>query len=1061
LTEPFDAADVLGSLYDFQRATAEHAFARLYLDTDRTRRFLVADETGLGKTHVAAGIVAKTIEHLQHVHAVRRIDIVYVCSNADIAEQNLRKLLVTRGYQVKPAARLTLLVTYSDLLHPRISAGTKPVTFVAFTPATSFEFGWQTGRAEERAVLFLLLRGHLHLRKADTTALKRILQGSVGTLERFNFYIDGTRERTGEHWEPGIQAAFLANFDSSPIRKKLETLLSAVSHRRLTQAQAQEARQMSADLRRILARASIEALEPDLVILDEFQRFRHLLTADTAAGELADQLFVQPDAHVLLLSATPYKAFTYVEEQKAGGDDHYQDFIKTIEFLGGGTEASEAIRAALSMFRAGALSGNSIAEAKKILEEQLRRLMCRTERPPAGTARVLGGPAIRGDQIEGGDLAAYVALHRLAGALDAPFSIEYWKAAPYFGNFLDGYRVGEKLKAALGNPRRYAELMPLLEGLQHLRRDDIRGFKTVAWGNARLRRLAEGTVEAGWWRLLWIPPSLPYHELSRPFAVAAACNMTKRLIFSSWVAAPTAIASLLSYEAERRIYTEAEHFENTPQARDQVTSRLALKLDGGRAASMSALSLFWPCPTLAQATDPLLAAVETPRELRTLASVSRWAAGRVRPLVGERGTGRTSASSAWYWAAALLADSRGSVGTPLLHADFGALLDAVSGTAEEQSDGSSGGNVLATHVELALRTLRGAEPAVERPADLPEVVALLGLGAPGNIAWRALGRLFEGGDAVSGLGHWRAAATLASGLRSLFNRPEVTLLLGSPESSDDGAYWQVIARYCLDGDLQAVLDEYLHHLVESGGYDPHTDSGLINIADAARRALTIRAARYVARDPASAEPQEISFLSRFALRFGNVQQEQDDVRLPEVRAAFNSPFWPFVLASTSIGQEGVDFHWWCHAIVHWNLPANPVDFEQREGRVDRFKGHAVRRNVATQFRERALVPGTRDPWRALFQAALAARAPDSNDLNPYWGFPGEAQIERYILGYPLSRDGIRWEHLQEALALYRLAFGQPRQEDMVGILARRGLVGDDARLKELLLDLTPPPFTVS
>ena len=68
--------------------------------------------------------------------------------------------------------------------------------------------------------------------------------------------------------------------------------------------------------------------------------------------------------------------------------------------------------------------------------------------------------------------------------------------------------------------------------------------------------------------------------------------------------------------------------------------------------------------------------------------------------------------------------------------------------------------------------------------------------------------------------------------------------------------------------------------------------------------------------------------------------DREDARQPEVRQAFNSPFWPFVLASTSVGQEGMDFHWWCHAVFHWNTPANPVDFEQREGRVDRYRGHA-------------------------------------------------------------------------------------------------------------------------
>nr|WP_270246095.1 helicase-related protein [Coprococcus sp. AM11-30B] len=41
---------------------------------------------------------------------------------------------------------------------------------------------------------------------------------------------------------------------------------------------------------------------------------------------------------------------------------------------------------------------------------------------------------------------------------------------------------------------------------------------------------------------------------------------------------------------------------------------------------------------------------------------------------------------------------------------------------------------------------------------------------------------------------------------------------------------------------------------------------------------------------------------------------------------------PFVLATTSIGQEGLDFHNYCCVIMHWNLPSNPIDLEQREGR---------------------------------------------------------------------------------------------------------------------------------
>ena len=68
----------------------------------------------------------------------------------------------------------------------------------------------------------------------------------------------------------------------------------------------------------------------------------------------------------------------------------------------------------------------------------------------------------------------------------------------------------------------------------------------------------------------------------------------------------------------------------------------------------------------------------------------------------------------------------------------------------------------------------------------------------------------------------------------------------------------------------------------------------------------------------------LRFNARFALRYGSAKgtvktDERSVERMSDVQAAFNSPFWPMVLASTSVGQEGIDFHWWCHSLVHWNL----------------------------------------------------------------------------------------------------------------------------------------------
>jgi len=66
---------------------------------------------------------------------------------------------------------------------------------------------------------------------------------------------------------------------------------------------------------------------------------------------------------------------------------------------------------------------------------------------------------------------------------------------------------------------------------------------------------------------------------------------------------------------------------------------------------------------------------------------------------------------------------------------------------------------------------------------------------------------------------------------------------------------------------------------------------------------------------------------RYTLRFGDLRDETAQIlhRCCVVRSAFNSPFRPFVLTITSVGQEGLDFHSYCHRVWHWNLPGNPVD----------------------------------------------------------------------------------------------------------------------------------------
>src|SRR5687767_14251922 len=102
-----DPNRVLDRLKDFQRQTVEYVFRRMYTDDDYTRRFLVADEVGLGKTMIARGLIAKALDHLWE--KVDRIDVVYICSNGDIARQNVNKLRIGSTEEFAMASRITLL----------------------------------------------------------------------------------------------------------------------------------------------------------------------------------------------------------------------------------------------------------------------------------------------------------------------------------------------------------------------------------------------------------------------------------------------------------------------------------------------------------------------------------------------------------------------------------------------------------------------------------------------------------------------------------------------------------------------------------------------------------------------------------------------------------------------------------------------------------------------------------------------------------------------------------------------------------------------------------------
>ena len=1088
------------------------AFERMFADNDPALRFLVADEVGLGKTHVAKGVVAQVIEHLHHAGDERH-DIVYVCSNGAIARQNLRKL-APKG--IEPIARVDRL-TMLPLAELDDGDETRTgINLLAITPGTSLRFGRSTGTFPERCLAYTFLRGHWGASAMSRSPVKRIFWEGLRSGSRrdrnrwvqawekwYRPQIEGSLGHFGKRLEQADQARTADG--QTPLRDVFEQLVDGLAYkRRIPWGLRVQRSEFIGEVRRIMALVGIDALRPDLVVLDEFQRFKDLLQPEPTnlAAELAQRLFDYQDpdtgelTRTLLLSATPYRMYTTSGELEG---DHYKDFLDTCSFLYGDPARVERLQDRFRKLRTALTSGDSLDRAIAIcheVETDLRRVMARTERLAATPNRDgMLDETEASTPVNPDDLRAYVRIGSLAEAVAHHEPTEYWKSAPYLVNFMEAY----KLKQAVAEAAELGLLdgEDLEPGPGLLSWDDIEAYRRIDPQNARLRWLLDDLERRRAFELLWVPASMRYYDAGSVYESPEAGGFTKRLIFSGWTVVPKVVSSLVSFEAERQAFAGRDHNYTTDYARrgggrldlrtsERTTERRPGEAPGDRrAAAMTAFILTWPSPSLAELGDPrpigarraspsyeiaeperagVGAGRERPRVSELIADVEARIGVAVEPLV-ESSPADGAIDRRWYWAAPLLLDKE-------LHPSAAGILLGPDG-AYYLGGGSRDGQGLHTHLAEARAMLdQGVEALGRPPDDLTEVLVELAVGGPAQCALRSINSVV--GLPISHEGVLANAAWVGAAFRNFFNAPETTAVVvgGEPEVGAGHAggarYWQEVLRHCIDGNLQAVLDEHSHVLRDWLGFlSLDTEDQRVEAADdiayKLADALDLRTSSYRVdipgrqRDGPGVELHPHRMRSRFAVAFGHqTLDEGGEARIEAVSKAFNSPFWPFVLASTSIGQEGLDFHLWCHAVVHWNLPSNPVDLEQREGRVHRYKGHAVRRNIATTLGPGLLDEGLAagaDPWSELFDLAVAARGADDDEMVPYWVFDrGTARIERLVPIMPFSREEAALPKLRKTLAAYRLAFGQPRQEELIELMGKNFTKED---LERLRIDLRP------
>jgi hypothetical protein len=1111
------------NLKDFQAKTVDYVYEQLY--TNGRKKMLVADEVGLGKTIIAKGIIAKSFEnYLDNYDALKKenptFNVVYICSNLALANQNIRKLNFTGKEECveETINRLNYLAFENNETSQLFKIN-------SLTPGTSFDQRSSSGEAKERVILYKLLTAY-DVFERRSNGIMWMLKGPSGSDNWKRHINDDKSELKSDLYRrfrdelneivitkerlPKTFAAINTSVETT-IWKGLQKLSDLIDGRNFHLFNFQN--EIIRELRRILAYLCLEYLGADIFILDEFQRYAKLIKTDATddpAIELARRVFQIKNAKVLMLSATPFKPYTN-DFDEASGEVHYKEFKSVLQFLMEHetesfwkefeTDRKNLYEILRHSDKIAAVYEKGLA-IKNRLETTYRRAIVRTERLLASEnkdAMIFHADAGKTLKLQKEDIHDFVILDRITQHLNKNHNsyltvpVEYVKSCPYSLSFLDSYQHKEKLRKKVGDDK---ELQKLLKESTHAWLDFERlsnylpliPSKGNMLPNAKLRLLIEKTVnskvsaEAGeettneGWKYLWIPPSLPYYELSG--AYQNSWGFSKSLLFSSWKMVPRMVAGLVSYEAERlsignkNSISEREqqeerrdYFQKRRTPRPQFTFKNSQATD--TPDQMNNYLLLYPCFYLADLYNPQ----DNLSEQLTLKQFKKGIANKIKGNLEESGIlnyGKEGGDvRKWYWLAPLLLDkyyTNVDVLRKWLNESF---QDNISIDAEDQIPDKEEGKGKSLHRAYVNGILNGTVdvevglPNAEQLEDLCSHLADLCLASPAICLLRSFSNHFGiSADLLS------SVYSVASSFITLFNKPESIAVIRLTTTARE--YHRSVIEYCVAGNIQSMLDEYIYLLYHCDNYLSHK-----HLAEHFSDILSLRSSSVEVDDYKSFRATAIEgdtnrkktlLRTHYAMDFGSQKlTSASSDRLINMRQTFNSPFRPFVLATTSIGQEGLDFHLYCRKIFHWNLPSNPIDFEQREGRIHRYKGHVIRLNLARKYGSKVSTQN-KNIWETIFHEASAEKdeAKVKCDLIPFWHInhgPLALNIERYVPIYPFSKDVEKFRQMIKVLTYYRLTFGQPRQEDLVECLSSLGYESNEIELlDDLMMKLSPLLF---